>query len=106
MQPAGQDPEGASRARNGHSTALFADKCQSFLENVIAQFDGMTNADRTPACAGSQEAPPSTSETEHLRKPADLFCYDNFSDRTVKCLSQTTFVCEPLGQDLRGLRVR
>jgi hypothetical protein len=44
--------------------------------------------------------------TEHLRKPADLFCYDNFSDGTVKCLSQTIFVCEPLGQDLRGLRVR
>jgi hypothetical protein len=44
--------------------------------------------------------------TEHLWKPADLFCYDKFSDRTVKCLSQTIFVCEPLGQDLRGLRVR
>ncbi len=44
--------------------------------------------------------------TEHLRKPADLFCYDNFSDRTVKCVSQTIFVREPLGQDLRGLRVR
>jgi hypothetical protein len=45
-------------------------------------------------------------QTEHLRKPADLFCYDNFSDRTVKCVSQTIFVCEPLGQDLRSLRVR
>jgi hypothetical protein len=26
----------ARRARNGHSTALFADECQSFLDNVIA----------------------------------------------------------------------
>ena len=25
-----------SRARNGHTTALFADECQSFLDNVIA----------------------------------------------------------------------
>jgi hypothetical protein len=36
MQPAGQDPEDASGARNGHSTALFAYECQSFLDNVIA----------------------------------------------------------------------
>jgi hypothetical protein len=36
MQPAGQDPE-ARRAWNGHSTAPFADECQSFLDNVIAQ---------------------------------------------------------------------
>ena len=36
MQPAGQNPEGAPRARNGHSTALFAAECQSFLDNVIA----------------------------------------------------------------------
>ena len=26
----------ASRARNGHTTALFAAECQSFLDNVIA----------------------------------------------------------------------
>src|SRR6266571_6941903 len=26
----------ASRAQNGHSTALVADECQSFLDNVIA----------------------------------------------------------------------
>src|SRR5436309_1979741 len=38
MQPAGQDPEGAWRARDDHSTALFADECQSFLDNVIARF--------------------------------------------------------------------
>jgi len=36
MQPAGQDPRGTPRARNGHSTALFTDECQSFLDNVIA----------------------------------------------------------------------
>jgi len=36
MQPADQDPEGAWRARNGYSTALFMDECQSFLDNVIA----------------------------------------------------------------------
>jgi hypothetical protein len=36
MQPAGQDPEDALRARNGHSTALFAYECQSFLDNLIA----------------------------------------------------------------------
>jgi hypothetical protein len=36
MQPAGQDPEARPCARNGHSTALFAEECQSFLDNVIA----------------------------------------------------------------------
>jgi hypothetical protein len=36
MQPAGQDPEDALRARNAHSTALFAYECQSFLDNLIA----------------------------------------------------------------------
>jgi hypothetical protein len=36
MQPAGQNPEDALRARNVDSTALFADECQSFLDNVIA----------------------------------------------------------------------
>src|SRR5262249_12419344 len=33
----GRIPEGVSRAQNGHSTALFAYECQSFLDNVIAQ---------------------------------------------------------------------
>lgn len=37
MRPAGQDP-GAPGARNGHSTALFADECQSFLDTVMAGF--------------------------------------------------------------------
>src|SRR5262249_13632393 len=32
----GRVPEDASRARNGHSTALFSNECQSFLDNVIA----------------------------------------------------------------------
>jgi hypothetical protein len=36
MQPAGQDPETRLNVRNGYSTALFTDECQSFLENVIA----------------------------------------------------------------------
>jgi hypothetical protein len=35
MQPAGQDPE-ACAVPDGHTTALFADECQSFLDNVIA----------------------------------------------------------------------
>jgi len=38
MQPAGQGSRGATRARNGHTTALFASECQSFLDNVIAGF--------------------------------------------------------------------
>jgi hypothetical protein len=36
MKPAGQDPEARPCARNGHSTALFAEECQSFLDNVMA----------------------------------------------------------------------
>src|SRR5260370_14239575 len=32
----GAGSRGAARARNGHTTALFATKCQSFLDNVIA----------------------------------------------------------------------
>ena len=39
MKPAGQDPEARPCARNGHSTALFAEECQSFLDNVIAGLD-------------------------------------------------------------------
>jgi hypothetical protein len=31
----------ARRAWNDHGTALFAAECQSFLDNVIAQFDGV-----------------------------------------------------------------
>src|SRR5262249_16909241 len=51
MQPAGQDPEGASRARNGHSTALFVAECQSFLDNVIARLGqtGSWNNPHSPA---------------------------------------------------------
>jgi hypothetical protein len=41
MQPAGQDPEARPAPGTIHSTALFADECQSFLHNVIAQFDGV-----------------------------------------------------------------
>jgi hypothetical protein len=36
MQPAGQDPEARASRPEGHSTALFAAECQSFLDNVIA----------------------------------------------------------------------
>jgi hypothetical protein len=36
MKPAGQDPEARSCAQNGHSTAPFAEECQSFIDNVIA----------------------------------------------------------------------
>jgi hypothetical protein len=32
----GAGSPGGSRARNGHSTALFTCECQSFLDNVIA----------------------------------------------------------------------
>jgi hypothetical protein len=32
----GAGSRGAPRARNGHTTALFATRCQSFLDNVIA----------------------------------------------------------------------
>jgi Transposase IS116/IS110/IS902 family len=57
MQPAGQDPE-ARRARDGHSTALFAAECQSFLDNVIAGLGqiGSWNNPHLPAglsCGGS-----------------------------------------------------
>jgi hypothetical protein len=40
MQPAGQDPGVTIGARNGHTTAPFADECQSFLDNVIAGAPG------------------------------------------------------------------
>jgi len=36
IQPAGQDPKARPGAGNGHSTAPFADKRQSFLDNVMA----------------------------------------------------------------------
>ena len=34
----GAGSRGATRARNGHSTALFACECQSFLDSVVACF--------------------------------------------------------------------
>jgi hypothetical protein len=34
----GAGSRGATRARNGRTTALFATECQSFLDNVIARF--------------------------------------------------------------------
>ena len=48
MQPAGQDPEARPGARNGHSTAPFAEACQSFLDNVMAVF-GQSGAWNDPA---------------------------------------------------------
>ena len=36
IQPAGQDPKARPGAGNGHTTAPFADKRQSFLDNVMA----------------------------------------------------------------------
>ena len=63
MQPAGQDPEAPPGARNGHTTALFADECQSFLDNVIAGFapsgscnDPAWETDAPAAVAGVEEA--------------------------------------------------
>jgi hypothetical protein len=38
MEPAGQDLRGAFRPQVSDSTAPIAVKCQSFLDNVIAQF--------------------------------------------------------------------
>jgi hypothetical protein len=49
MQPAGQDPGRAPRARNGHSTALFGYECQSFLDNLIAGL-GEIGAWNDPRC--------------------------------------------------------
>jgi hypothetical protein len=59
MQPAGQDPEGVSRALNGHSTALFAAECQSFLDNVIARLGqtGSWNNPHSPAGLTSTATP-------------------------------------------------
>ncbi len=37
-EPAGQDPSKANGLRYHHSDALFAPKCQSFLDNVMAGF--------------------------------------------------------------------
>src|SRR4051812_40049172 len=36
IKPAGRDLGAPLRARNGHTTALSGDECQSFLDNVIA----------------------------------------------------------------------
>ena len=55
MQPAGQDPEARVGARNGHTTALFADECQSFLDNVIAGL-GQIGSWKDPRI-GSQDRP-------------------------------------------------
>ena len=43
----GAGSRGAPRARNGHTTALFAYECQSFLDNVIAGL-GQTGAWNDP----------------------------------------------------------
>jgi hypothetical protein len=101
MKPAGQDPE--TGARNGHSTALFAEECQSFLDNVMAGF-GQIGAWSDPA----GDVPWNTRGD--LRKLADE---DHSSGRRVcearrgqsqaaprtplesPCMARTTFVLMP-----------
>jgi hypothetical protein len=85
-QPAGQDPEGASRARNGHSTALFAAKCQSFLDNVIAGLE-QTGLWDDPILAdgpGISAGPPKTGR--------GMLCPFTGSDRLEWRIS-TTWAC-------------
>jgi hypothetical protein len=41
MEPAGQDPGEPLAPRIDDSTAPIATECQSFLDNVIAQFNGI-----------------------------------------------------------------
>jgi hypothetical protein len=43
-RPAGQDSEMLIAAQNGHSTALFAPECQSFLDNLRAGFGAKESA--------------------------------------------------------------
>jgi hypothetical protein len=40
IEPAGQDPRAPQEPRIAQSTALFEEKCQSFLDNDIAGFRG------------------------------------------------------------------
>jgi hypothetical protein len=60
MEPAGQDPEAPSGARNGHTTALFTDESQSFLDNLIAGF-APSGSCNDPAlgnrCSSGQKGP-------------------------------------------------
>src|SRR5262249_61390447 len=67
-KPAGQDPEGASRARNGHSTTLFADECQSFLDNVLARL-GQTGSWNNP------HLPAGLTSTAKLNRESELAEY-------------------------------
>src|SRR5882757_3860359 len=56
-EPAGQDLLGVFAARVSDSTAPIAGKCQSFLDNVLAQFVGIRARNyrsgtlRSPSCA-------------------------------------------------------
>jgi len=43
----------ARRARNGHSTALFAAECQFFLDNVIAGFGFCDKIKKMAPCIGA-----------------------------------------------------
>src|SRR5271166_5226762 len=77
----GAGSRSAPGARNGHSTALFADECQSFLDNVMAGLgqigawsDPATSTPRDfvaewsyPICASSRQrlAAGSTARMEH-----------------------------------------
>jgi hypothetical protein len=56
------------RARNGHSTALFANECQSFLDNVIARL-GQTGSWNNP------HLPAGLTSTAKLNRQSELAEY-------------------------------
>jgi hypothetical protein len=51
----GAGSRGTLGARNGHTTALFAGECQSFLDNLIAGLGRHQNLERTHLLQASVE---------------------------------------------------
>jgi hypothetical protein len=63
MEPAGQDSEMLIAARNRHSTAPFAPKCQSFLDNLPVGFGAKGSAsDPPPIAQGRPDRPANAAD--------------------------------------------
>ena len=62
----GAGSRGARGARNSHTTALFADECQSFLDNVIAGL-GQIGSWKHPASAQKSSGPIRNCEDLRIR---------------------------------------
>jgi hypothetical protein len=89
-------------ARNGHTTALFADECQSFLDNVIAGL-GRLDQGRIPRI-GSQGRPGRSATARIYQFAMDRCHCGGVSTTVVMCVTGSPVACLPVRDDQRERR--